>query len=110
MKIVLSPQVRDDALTLIRSGDTLIINGEPFDFSGIPDGATLPAGAVNSDWIVGEVHRIGGELHVSVLFPIPPDASAAQCFPAPIIDPPNGLVTLPAKPEPLFEEETHGDD
>lgn len=109
MKIALSPQVRDGALTLSRSGDTLIINGEPFDFSGIPEGATLPAGAVESDWIAGPVERIDGKLHVSVLFPIAPNASEAQRFPAPIIDPPNGPILLPPGPEREPEEEGGND-
>ena len=39
MQITLTPQRRDDTLTLTRSGDVLTINGEAFDFAAIPEGA-----------------------------------------------------------------------
>ena len=46
MHITLNPQRRDDALDVSKSGDTLTINGSAYDFSVIPNGATLPASAV----------------------------------------------------------------
>ena len=35
MKLILSAQRRDDQYTLAVSGDTLIINGETFDFTPV---------------------------------------------------------------------------
>ena len=46
MKIILSPMRRDAQLTLSKSGDLLTLNGEAFDFSGLPNGAqVITAGA-----------------------------------------------------------------
>lgn len=42
MHITLTPMRRDASLQLERAGDLLVINGEAFDFSALPDGATLP--------------------------------------------------------------------
>ncbi len=94
MRISFSPQRRDDALHLVKAGDVLTINGEAFDFSGVPDGATLPKEAVSSDWIAGDVERIGGILIVPLILPLGPEPTEAQCFPADI-EPADGSVTLP---------------
>lgn len=96
MHITLSPQRRDDTLTVNRQGDTLTINGAAFDFGVIPDGATLPASAVDCEYITGDIERIGGVLHLTLLLPNGPDASEAARFPAPIINPSNGVLELPA--------------
>jgi hypothetical protein len=79
--ITLSPQRRDDTLTVIKSGDTLIINGVEYDFSPLLDGATLPAEAIGCPWIVGPVERIGGELHITLRLPLGANASHAARFP-----------------------------
>jgi len=42
MHITLIPQRRATPLTVTRNGDILTLNGETFDFSPLPDGATLP--------------------------------------------------------------------
>ena len=113
MIISFSPQRRDGVLALVRQGDTLVINGEPLDLSAIPDGATLPADAVDSDWIKDDIHRIGGMLHLTLLLPHGPSPSRAVAFPADIVDPPDGLVEMPHDPHPEHgqQEETHdGDD
>lgn len=95
MKISLSPQRRDDTLTVTKGGDTLTINGATFDFSVIPDGATLPAEAVDCEYIVDKIERINSELHLTLLIPIGPDASEAARFPEPITDPADGPLELP---------------
>jgi hypothetical protein len=95
MIIQLSPQRRDDVLTVIKTGDLLNINGEDFDFSVIPDGATLPSVAVSSPWIVGDVHRVNGELTLTLLLPHLADASHAALFPVDIVDPVDGTLELP---------------
>ena len=82
------------ALTLSVEGDTLTINGEGFDFSGIPEGATLPAEAITSEYIMGDVSRIDREINICVLFPITANASEAARFPEPITQS-SGIVELP---------------
>lgn len=95
MKINLSPQVRADSLIASKTGDTLTLNGAPYDFSVIPDGATLQAGATDCEHIVGEVERIDGVLHITLLLPISAEASEAARFPEPLIDPADGPLELP---------------
>ena len=95
MHITLSPQRRQGALSVSKQGDTLTINGDEFDFANLPDGATLPAGAVDCLHIIGPVERINGVLHITLLLPHGADASEAARFPAPIINPPDGPLELP---------------
>jgi hypothetical protein len=95
MRITLSPQRRTDTLIISKQGDTLTINGAAFDFSVIPDGATLPASAVDCDYLTGNIERIAGVLHLSLILPTGPDATQAANFPAPIINPANGVLELP---------------
>jgi len=103
MIVSFSPARIANRLTLDRAGDTLTINGEAFDFSGVPDGAILPRGAIQSEWIVGDVTRTGGVLHVPPIWPLiwpliwPHGANAPEAtrFPAPITMTGNEPVTLP---------------
>ena len=95
MKINLSPQRRDDTLTVIKQGDTLTINGTDYDFTDLPDGGTLPADAVDCEFVIGSVDRVNGELELTLLLPHGPNATEAARFPEPIIDPADGEVELP---------------
>jgi len=95
MKINLSPQRRDDMLTVAKQNDILTINGTDYDFTSLPDGGTLPADAVDSEFVIGSVDRVGGELELTLLLPHSADASEAARFPEPIIDPADGEVELP---------------
>lgn len=95
MLIKLSPQRRDDTLTLSKRNDVLTINGERFDFRAVPEGAVLPASAIDCDFVVGDVTRLNGELIISLLLPCGPSASETACFPFDIINPPDGNVSLP---------------
>ena len=95
MHITLSPQRCDDTLTVSKAGDVLTINGEAFDFSDIPEGATLPAQAVACEFIAGPVERLGGVLNVALILPHGPRASEAARFPQPIIDPADGPLEFP---------------
>ena len=103
MKILLSPQRRDDTLEVTKYGDVLTVNGEPFDFSPVGEGDTLPREAIESMWFAGPVHRIGGELVLTLLFPNPWNYSQKQAFPVPLEDVPDGPVEFPG---PLSEEES----
>lgn len=95
MKITLSPQRRDDQLTASKQGDILTLNEQEFDFSSIPEGATLPADAIGSDYFAGPVDRINGELHMTLILPHGPEASEAARFPQPITVTTDGPIILP---------------
>ena len=104
MQITLTPQRRDDILTLVRSGDTLTINGEAFDFAAIPEGGTLPRDAVACDWLAGDVTRQGGQLHLTLILPHGADAPEATLFPAALTLTGDGPVALPAYENPEGEQ------
>lgn len=95
MIIKLSPQRRDDTLVVVKTGDILTINGTVFDFTALPDGATLPAKAVDCECVPADVHRINGELHLTLLLPHGPNPTQEQSFPADIVNPPDGDIPLP---------------
>ncbi|RBB96807.1 hypothetical protein C3E97_029970 [Pseudomonas sp. MWU12-2115] len=101
MIINLSPQRREDTLTIFKVGDILTINGETFDLSPIQEGDTLPASAISSPWFLNKVERIGGELELTLIFPNPQNFSPEQAFPVPLVGVPDGAVMLPKPlPEP----------
>lgn len=95
MKIKLNPQRRDGTLVVSKQGETIVFNGIAFDFSVIPDGATLPASAVDCEYITGDIERIDGVLHLALVLPHGPNPLHAVAFPADIINPPDGVLELP---------------
>lgn len=95
MKLLFSPQRRDDTLTLSKSGDALTINGVPYNFSQLTEGATLPREAVDCEWICGNVERVNGELEIPILLPHGPDAPEETRFPAPLEVVADGEIELP---------------
>lgn len=100
MRISFSPQRRDDNLELEKSnGDHLRINGELFNFNPLDEGDVLPAGVVPCDWILGQVERIDGEIHLTVILPHGPNPSGAVAFPESITVTKDGPVALPAEAE-----------
>jgi hypothetical protein len=108
MKIALSPSRRDDTLTVVKAGDVLTINGAAFDFSALPDGATIPNGEIPCEWIISPVERISGELHLTLILPHGANPSEAVAFPAALNNPPDGELALPFDPPPIetpIEEE-----
>ena len=95
MLINLSP-IRDDrVLNITKQGETLAINGVPFDFSQLPDGATLPREAIDCEFIVSDVNRVNGEIELTILLPHGANASHEARFPSPIIKNDDGQVVLP---------------
>ncbi|HCJ29401.1 MAG TPA: hypothetical protein DHV63_08920 [Pseudomonas sp.] len=78
-----------------RAGDVLTLNGQPFDFTQLPEGGTLPSAAIDSDWIVGYVSRVNGELHLTLRLPHGPNPSRAVAFPEPIHVTEDGPIPLP---------------
>jgi hypothetical protein len=95
MIIKFCPVFSDQPFTLSRLGDMLTINGLALDFAKLPDGATLPASGIGCSDVFGPVERRDGKLQVTLFFRHPVDAPEAARFPADIIDPPAGAVTLP---------------
>lgn len=77
------------------TGAVVTVNGEPFDFSQMADGDTLPAGAIASEWFVGDVHKANGELELTMILPLPVNYSPAQAFPEPLVVSADGPVALP---------------
>lgn len=95
MRISFSPQRRGDTLAVSKAGDVLTINGVAYDFSGLPDGGTIPAGLVPCPFVTGPVERVDGDLRLTLILPHGANPSAAVSHPAPIIDPADGPITLP---------------
>jgi hypothetical protein len=105
MKINLSPQRRDDTLTVVKQGDVLTINATEYDFSVIPDGATLPKDATDCEWLASDIERIDGVLNLTLLLPHGANAPMETRFPQPIINPDDGELPLPIYNE--VEEAPH---
>lgn len=95
MHITLSPQRSPATLSANKQGDTLTINGVDYDFTGVPDGATLPASAVSCEFITGNVERINGVLQLTLLLPHGANPSQAVALPTPLINPADGVLELP---------------
>lgn len=95
MHIHFSPIRMDTRPTLVVRGDALVIDGEIYDFEAIPEGATLPRTAVNSPWIVSDVMRLNGELHLTLLLPHGPTAPVETLFPVDLNSVADGTVPLP---------------
>ena len=95
MYIALSPVRSDIVRTLIRRGDTLIVNGEPFDFTALQEGDILPLDAVEGNWLGSAIERRGGDLHLTVILPHGVNAPAETLFPAPLHLTEDGPVDLP---------------
>ena len=99
MQITFSPMRGDTALELERQGDRLILNGATLDLSAIPEGATLPATAVQSPFVVGDITRTNGVLMLNLVLPHGPNAPEETRFPSPITVTEDGPVALPAYEE-----------
>jgi hypothetical protein len=95
MHITFSPVRRNERPEITRKGDTITIDGVAFDFSPLPDGATLPQEAIGSDWFAGPVERSGGELRVTLVLSHGPNAPQETRFPAPITMTGDGPVPMP---------------
>lgn len=96
MLIKLSPQFFLGAeLAVSKLGDVLTVNGVALDFSRLADGATLPAPAVGSEWIAGDIERIAGNLVVMLRLPHGADAPEVVRFPSDISNLADGPISLP---------------
>lgn len=95
MKLALTPMRHPERLKLTVCGDVLTLNGEAFDFSDLPDGATLPRSAVACDWLSGDVQRVQGQIDVPLILPHGASAPRETRFPAVLHVDRDGPVTLP---------------
>lgn len=95
MIIKLSPRRFDEPLSVVKAGDTLIINGESFDFSPLPEGGTLPVGAITSQWFAADPYREAGQLVITLTLPNPINYSPEQAFPVDLVNVPDGIVAFP---------------
>lgn len=102
MQIKLWPTRCDDVLEIEKRGETLIVNGEVFDFSPMTEGSTLPGAAITSKWFIGDMEKTGGEIRLAMFLPIPANFSPEQAFPADLVDVQDGPIRLP-QPLPLPE-------
>lgn len=94
MKIHWSPIRMDGTYSLEKVGESLVLNGEVFDFALLPDGATLPAEAIDSIYFNGPVDRVAGELIVRLMLPNGANASHAARFPE-VQSVGDGVVEMP---------------
>lgn len=78
------------------AGDTVILNGEVFDFSAVPVGATLPRDAIDSIWFGDDVHRDdAGVLHLTLFRPYGWRAPDERREPVLMTDLPDGGIEFP---------------
>ncbi|WP_051357822.1 hypothetical protein [Leisingera caerulea] len=105
MQINWTPMRRDEALTINKAGDSLTINGEVFDFSPLPDGATLPRDAVACEWLASDVERSGGEISLTLILPHGANAPEEIRFPQPVVMAADGPVPVPRRCNPETEDE-----
>lgn len=95
MQLTLIPVRRDDRLQLSRAGDVLTVQGDVLDFSGLPEGATLPKEAVKCAWLASDVERIDGQIQLSLILPHGPKAPEQSLFPDLMVLTEDGPVALP---------------
>ncbi len=74
MKITLTPIIAELVADFRVSGESLWINATEFDLSVVPEGERVWSGWLQSPLIVGYVGRFNGEIEVSLLQPVQPDA------------------------------------
>ena len=91
MNIKMSPQRNDYSLEVTKVGDILTTDGVQYDFSLIPDGATLPEEAVECEWILGDVSKVIGEIELTLIRPYVEDTQENR-FPEPLINVQDGVI------------------
>ncbi|NIL16784.1 hypothetical protein [Pseudomonas sp. AN3A02] len=88
MNIKLFPFLTNETLVASVFGDSLWLNDEEIDFSAIPEGYRLPVSAVDSPWLSASdpIERVGGEISLTLKFPVTWDSpDALRIPPEPIV-------------------------
>jgi len=88
------PALEGETVTVERAGDAIVINGSGFDFSTLAEGDLIPAGTVPCDRMCGPVTRSGGHIVLTLRVDHGPSSEPIP-QPDPIVDPPDGPITLP---------------
>lgn len=105
MRINLSPRNWDAPLRVLKYGDVLTINGTKYGFTSIPEGGSLPASATDCAFLEGDISRVNGELHLTLILPHGSNPSREVAFPVPLLEVRDGEVPLPFD-EPGSKEKT----
>ena len=94
-----------ETLSLSRSGDTLTINGDDLDLSIIGEGDLVRDASDLHPYLRDTISRVDGRAHVTLRLPVLRRSGHVD-DPAPIIDPPDGPISVPdlSGPEPEIEE------
>ncbi|MFE3838600.1 hypothetical protein [Pseudogemmobacter sonorensis] len=93
MIITLTPVRMAQTLTASLAGDILTLNGKAYDFTPLPEGATLPPAAVDCAWLASDVTREGGHIRLTLILPHGADAPPETLWP--------GVLTIASGPVPL---------
>ena len=104
MNINIVTSITTERASFEKRGDSLIINGEEFDFSPLLEGERLPMNAINSDFFAGAVERHEGVLFIPIRFPISEALAETIGIPGPIFNAPDGALDLPQEPEIVVPE------
>lgn len=96
MQLSFQPMRLDQALSVTRTGDSLTLNGETFDFTPLQEGDVLPRDAVACSWLASHVTRQDGEIRLTLILPHGPHAPERTRFPQPVSLTEDGPVSLPA--------------
>ncbi len=98
MKIKLSPVQIDERLNASVRGDCLTLNGIEFNFEPLQEGELLPCAAIATNWLLGNIQRLNGEIHLTLRLPHGHMAPHETRFPSAYeipMDVRNGEVKLP---------------
>lgn len=94
--ITLASQVcGEGALSVSVAGESITVNGDTLDLSGLVEGEPLDFYELGYPWLADNIRRIDGVIHISLLFPLRYGAPEEARFPAPISVTADGPVTLP---------------
>ncbi|WP_420860195.1 hypothetical protein [Marivivens marinus] len=96
MHIELAPVRHNEPLTVEKSGDALILNGELLDLTGIAEGETVDIDEFDCKWLASAVRREAGQLYLRLVLPHGPEAGDATRYPDPLLLDSDGPVNLPA--------------
>ena len=99
MDIRVITSVTDERASFAKEGDSLIINGEMFDFSPLLEGERLPIQAIASTFFADNVERTDGVLRIAIRMPISMELYVIGGIPDILIDAPDGPLDLPPEPE-----------
>jgi hypothetical protein len=99
MRIKLLPQRRGETVSMVKTDDTVVINGTLLDFRFLASGERIPAIDDDSPTppheLITAAERIGDELVLHVILPHGANPGPHIAFPADLVDVPNGNVVFP---------------